>query len=104
MSDDLVKRLWEEATADTSTCSKLTEEAASRIEKLEALVEQLRDDNSSLIDSFDKDFLRQEARIEKLEAALAHIYAWYPISLSEPIKTLHEIRDYARKALEAKDD
>ena len=48
-------------------------EQASRIEKLEALVEQSRDDNSSLIDSFDKDFLRQEARIEKLEAALQ----WY---------------------------
>ena len=36
MSDDLVKRLREEATADTSTCSFLTEEAADRIEKLEA--------------------------------------------------------------------
>jgi len=42
--------------------------------------------------------------IEKLEAALAHIYAWYPISVSEPIQTIHEIRDYARKALEGKDD
>jgi hypothetical protein len=44
-----------------------------RIEKLEALVKRLRDDNSSLIDDFDKDFLRQEARIEKLEAALRRI-------------------------------
>jgi len=41
-------------------------------------------------------------RIEKLEAALAHIYAWYPISVSEPIKTIYEIRDYANKALEGK--
>jgi len=43
-------------------------------------------------------------RIEKLEAALAHIYAWYPISVSGPIQTIHEIRDYARKALEGKDE
>jgi hypothetical protein len=49
---------------------KAAQEAADRIEKLEMLVEQLRDDNSSLIDSFDKDFLRQGDRIEKLEAVL----------------------------------
>jgi len=38
-------------------------------------------------------------RVVKLEQALAHIYAWYPISVSEPIQTVHEIRDYAREAL-----
>ena len=41
MTDDLVKRLREEATADTSTCSKLTEEAADRIEKLEAALREI---------------------------------------------------------------
>lgn len=43
-------------------------------------------------------------RIEKLEAALAHIYAWYPISVAGPLQTVHEIRDFARKALEGKDE
>jgi hypothetical protein len=43
-------------------------------------------------------------RIEKLEAALAHIYAWYPISVAGPLQTVHEIREFARKALEGKDD
>jgi hypothetical protein len=46
---------------------------------------------------------RAAARIERLELALAHIYAWYPISVSEPIKTIKEISIYARKALEGKD-
>ena len=44
-----------------------------------------------------------EERIEKLEAALAHIYAWYPISVAGPLQTVHEIRDFARKALEGED-
>ena len=42
--------------------------------------------------------------IEKLEAALAHIYAWYPVSVSDPAQTIKDIRDFARKALEGKDD
>ena len=41
MTDDLVNRLREEYTADTSTCSKLTEEAADRIEKLEAALREI---------------------------------------------------------------
>jgi hypothetical protein len=43
-------------------------------------------------------------RIEKLEAALAHIYAWYPVSVSHPAQTIEDIREFARKALEEKDD
>jgi hypothetical protein len=39
-------------------------------------------------------------RIEKLEAALAHIYAWYPVSVSHPAQTIEDIREFARKALE----
>jgi hypothetical protein len=38
--------------------------------------------------------------IEKLEAALAHIYAWYPVSVSDPTQTIKDIREFARKALE----
>ena len=39
------------------------------------------------------------AKITRLEAALAHIYAWYPINVSEPIQTIHEIRNFAREVL-----
>jgi len=70
MTDDLVKRLHNFPMLEGS---KLCSEAAERIVNLEMLVEQLRDDNSSLIDSFDKDFLRQGDRIEKLEAALREV-------------------------------
>ena len=43
-------------------------------------------------------------RIEKLKAALTHIYAWYPVSVSDPAQTIKDIREFARKALEGKDD
>ena len=43
-------------------------------------------------------------RIEKLEAALTHIYAWYPVSVSDPAQTIKDIREFARKALEGKHD
>jgi hypothetical protein len=45
-----------------------------------------------------------EPRIEKLEAALTHIYAWYPISTFNPHQTIKEIKEFARKALEGKDE
>jgi hypothetical protein len=44
------------------------------------------------------------SRIEKLEAALYHVYAWYPVSVSDPAQTIKDIRDFAHKALEGKDD
>ena len=75
-------------------------EAADRIEKLEELVKRLRDDNSSLIDDFDKDFLRQETRIEKLEAALHSCFH----RIEELQAALRKIALVARKALEGKDD
>ena len=44
-------------------------------------------------------------RIQALEAALAHIYAWYPISVTHPHQTIDDIREFARAALgEKKDD
>jgi hypothetical protein len=43
-------------------------------------------------------------RIEKLEAALTHIYAWYPINVSDPDQTIKDIREFALKALEKNDD
>ena len=44
------------------------------------------------------------AYIEQLEAALTHIYAWYPISTFNPHQTIKEIKEFAHKALEGKDD
>ena len=74
--------------------------AADRIEKLEALVEQLRDDNSSIMDSFDEDFLRQDDRIERLEAAVRRIADLTEFWEHDLISQVNEI---ARKALEGKD-
>ena len=98
MTDDLVKCLrdscylaFDDGTNDYGTA----EEAADRIEKLEALVEQLRNDNSSMIDDYDTDFLRQEKRIKKLEAALREIAE----AVGDP--SAYWI---ARKALGGKDD
>ena len=42
-------------------------------------------------------------RVENLEAALTHIYAWYPVSTFNPHQTIKEIKEFARKALEGKD-
>ena len=92
MTDDLVKQLRE-----YGSCGMVFE-AADRIEKLEALVEQLRDDNSSIMDSFDEDFLRQDDRIEKLEAALRSIAA------NACCDSCREAALVARKALEGKDE
>jgi hypothetical protein len=45
-----------------------------------------------------------QARIQKMEAALVHIYTWYPTSLFNPHQTIKDIKEFARKALEGKDD
>ena len=106
MSDDLVKRLRliGEKRLQCTACYKFidtADEAADRIEKLEALVEQLRDDNSSIMDSFDEDFLRQDDRIEKLEAALRRI-----ADLTERWEhdLISQVNEIARKALEGEND
>jgi hypothetical protein len=47
-----------------------------------------------------KDAMDEAAsRIEKLEAALAHIWAWYPINVSKPHETIDAIKDYAFAAI-----
>jgi hypothetical protein len=44
--------------------------------------------------------------IEKLEAALTHIWAWYPVNVSKPHETIDAIKDYAFAVIkgEIKDD
>ena len=122
MSDDLVKRLrakhadtWPVKIGHGDLINEDGPEAADRIEKLETLVEQLRDDNSSLIDDFDKTFLDQESRIEKLESALLGIKIYGNDTMSGPADGSEDNRNWyrgavivmknrARKALEGKDD
>lgn len=52
------------------------------------------------------DGLEAADRIQELEAALAHIWAWYPISASKPHETIDAIKDYAFAAIkgEKKDE
>ena len=45
------------------------------------------------------DIVGYRVRITQLEAALTHIYAWYPISTFNPHQTIKEIKEFARKAL-----
>ena len=68
--------------------------------------DRLRWRADSVGDGFHSDLIYRDALryIEKLEAALAHIYAWYPVSVSHPAQTIEDIREFARKALEGKDD
>jgi len=106
MTDDLVERLREEATADTSTCSKLAEEAADRIEQLEAQLTQ------SQLKRWAARWEEQSDRIEKLEAALREIADIEHEDLPKPVGaaegTLWVILagcvEVAEKALEKKDD
>jgi hypothetical protein len=44
------------------------------------------------------------ARADRYEQALAHIYAWYPISVTQPHQTIHDIREFAKNALGEKKD
>jgi hypothetical protein len=62
------------------------------------------DDDYSMVEISNRRAREAASRIEKLEAALAHIYAWYPVSVSHPAQTIEDIREFARKALENKDD
>jgi hypothetical protein len=50
------------------------------------------------------DIVGYRVRITQLEAALTHVYAWWPISTFNPHQTIKEIKEFAREALEKKDD
>ena len=78
--------------------------SADRIEKLEEEIGVLFAANVRLNSRADLDSDGYVDRIEKLEAALTHIYAWWPISTFNPHQTIKEIKEFARKALEGKDE
>ena len=96
MTDDLVDSLREEAHRGNKLCG----EAANRLEQLDASSEGWKE----IADEYFDAICERNTRIEKLEAALAHIYAWYPVSVSDPAQTIKDIKEFARKALEGKDD
>jgi hypothetical protein len=73
MTDDLVKRLRSPTEHETWLWS-VPFQAADRIEAL-------------------------KREIARKDAALGHIYAWYPISVIHPNTTLNDIREFARAAL-----
>ena len=94
MVNDLVKRLRCYADIDDAVYHPwVYGEAADRIEHLENRCSNLLVGNGIL-----------NIHIEKLEAALTHIYAWYPISIADPHQTIEEIRKFARNSLEGDDD
>jgi len=98
MTDDLVKRLrrygeWIREDRDPSLFTLVTDEAADRIEQ----IKELYLDHVDLAEE-------RAARIKELEKALAHIYAWYPISVTQPHQTIHDIREFAKAALGGKKD
>jgi predicted RNase H-like nuclease (RuvC/YqgF family) len=81
--------------------------AADRIEKLEkyqSVHAQCDKTSLELEEKLVKQLSEARKRIQMLEAELTHIYAWWPISTFNPHQTIKEIREFARKALEGKDD
>ena len=73
-------------------------------------VQTMLNEQNAWIDKLKSQIMRLEldvvgyrVRNKQLEAALSHVYAWYPVSVSDPAQTIKDIRDFARKALEGKD-
>lgn len=50
------------------------------------------------------DIVNYRVRITQLEAALTHVYAWWPISTFNPHQTIKEIKEFARNALERENE
>jgi hypothetical protein len=69
------------------------------------LVRRLRHEENSDMATHPVGLLDEAAdRIEALEKTLGHIYAWYPISVTQPRQTIDDIREFARAALGQKKD
>ena len=70
-------------------------------------VQNMLNEQNAWIDKLKSQIMRLEldvvgyrVRNTQLEAALTHIYAWYPISIADPHQTIEEIRKFARNSLE----
>lgn len=86
-------------TEDTNV-NDLLRDAVDEIERLRNVLENVEQarvlQGKAIIDAANE--------IERLRAVLTHIYAWYPISVNQPRKTIDDIQNYARAALEGKHD
>ena len=69
--------------------------AAAKIARLESALEETGNALLSQIETSSE----LADRVVKLEQALAHIYAWYPINVAKPIQTIHELKGFAREVL-----
>jgi predicted S18 family serine protease len=81
-------------------------DAANYIKKLETSLKNAKSNTQKQGITL-TDIIRHKGdRIEKLEAALTHIWAWYPINVSKPHETIDAIKDYAFAVIkgEIKDD
>jgi hypothetical protein len=66
------------------------------------LVKQLRQQaDSEYIHAL---FEQAADRIEKLEKSLINIWGWYPTSVSNPYKTINDIKDYAFRTIKELDE
>jgi hypothetical protein len=74
-------------------------------------VQNLLNEQNSWIDKLKSQVMRLEldvvgyrVRNKQLEAALTHVYAWWPISTFNPHQTIKEIKEFARNALERENE
>ena len=70
------------------------------LEKYQSVHAQCDKTSLELEEKLVKQLGEAHKRIQMLEAALTHIYAWYPISIFNPNQTIKEIKVFARQALE----
>ena len=77
---------------------------ASRVQKMLTEQNEWIDKLKSQIMRLELDVVGFRVRNKQLEAALTHVYAWWPISTFNPHQTIKEIKEFAREALEKKDD
>ena len=74
-------------------------------------VQNMLNEQNAWIDKLKSQVMRLEldvvgyrVRNKQLEAALTHVYAWWPISTFNPHQTIKEIKEFARNALERENE
>ena len=74
-------------------------------------VQNMLNEQNAWIDKLKSQIMRLEldivgyrVRNKQLEAALTHVYAWWPISTFNPHQTIKEIKEFARNALERENE
>lgn len=98
-AENLRNEGWDEEAA-------AVREAADEIERLrEELEDMHRRERSTAVQQLGNEgqwcdlVAAKDDEIERLREALTHIFAFYPISVSEPHKTIRAMQDFALAAL-----